>query len=332
MIVAPTQERWKKLKTIDYVSGGDGIFSGSDIGFNKYRAFKFYFTSTFNKSGAASFGTLAAEAPFTILRDVSWYNGKEQVKKLPATFLRQISHPFFRGVDTDYTAPAAANSNQTTEFSLVLDHAMFNTDSPDLTLENLTSDLTSAQLKVKFGTVEDLIAGGDYATKALASATLTLFGLIDNRPAGIYSSHHYEFIEKQISSNPQTRFVVPINTDQWINWIMGGQYTKTPDTPLSNTLFADANEISIEVNGVPIWGPMTFLELRRINKADNLIALGTGYWIVDFTRDGKYPKSLNAYQRSGVNQVDLIVQTSSVANAYGGFAVGSVRGPVLARA
>src|SRR6266850_1091202 len=174
----PNPDRWKPIMTKDFVSGGDVKFNLKELGAYRYRAFLLYFTGTFNKAGASGFGTLATEAPFTLARYVAWVD-KINIKRLPARFLRQISHLMYRAKDTTYTAPTATNSNETIQFSLIVDNEYYGTDSPYLSILDLSRASQNAELSITFGTVEDLIAGGNYTTKTITGATIQVFGLVD---------------------------------------------------------------------------------------------------------------------------------------------------------
>jgi len=335
VIGPPNSDRWKLLSQKDWSPGGDVKFTLEDLGKYRFRSFLIYVSLPFNKSGAASFGTLATEVPFNAIRYVTWQD-KLNVKRIPARVLRQISHLMYRGVDTQYSAPTATNGLQTPSFSLLVDNEYYGTDAPDISILDLARAGENAALVLTCGTVEDLIAGGDYTTKTftVAGAILIYEQIEESRElrAFPFSNFHYEYIEKSVNSNPQAEYKVPIPIDQDVRFIFFGQSTRTPDTLIS-TLVAAANNVRVDVNDEPRYGPITFQELTRRNQADYLVAFNTGYGVVDFTKNkAKKKLSLLVPDQNDPDRIktcNLVVQTSSVASAYLDVLVASIRGPIV---
>jgi hypothetical protein len=330
--------RPKKLGIIDYVSGGTGKLTGKELGFYRFRKIILVFTGTFNTAGAASFGTLATEAPFNILRDIRW-NGKSLVQKTGGRWLRQLNL-YLRGYDASFSAPTATNTNQTIAFTLYLDHEMLGTDANDVSIQDISRNVANPSLELDFGTVEHLIAGGDYTTKTITGATVTVFGELAESKALknlAFSSRELNYIEKPISSSAQTEYPVSLPLSRSITRILLGQFTDAPEVLIATLVAASAN-IRIDVNGKPWWGPFTFQEIQRENLAKARVALNSGYVVLDFLQKGRLAdwldltNTLDRRDSDRVTSAELVVDVSSVASAKLGLLVESLVPPHLQKA
>lgn len=340
LALAPLASRPKKLGTLNFTSGGtDKLTKNNGLGLARYRGFELVFEATFNKAGAASFGTLATEVPFNIIRDVRLF-GKSLVQKAPLRFLRQLQHKYLRRADASYAAPTATNTVQTIKFKTYIDAESVRSNFPDGSILDLIRNVNDPSFEVDFGTVEDLIAGGDYTTKTITGATVTVFGILDEQPVLSnfnFSARQVRYIEKPISSAAQTEYPVDIPLGQGVTRILLGQFTKGPEVLIS-TLVAAAANIRIDVNGKPVWGPYTFQEIQRNNIADtNGLGLDTGYLVIDFLRHTHgnlkgwldLTNSINAGDANRTTGAQLIFDASSVASAYVGVLVDGLVPPAL---
>jgi hypothetical protein len=318
--------RPKKLGTLNFTSGGgDKLTTGNGLILARYKGFVINFTATFNKAGAGSFGTLASEAPFNLFRDVRLY-GKSLLQKSPLRFLRQLNHKYLQKTDASFSAPTATNTNQTIQFSVYVDAISRRTNFEDGSIFDLSKNVSSPSLEVDFGTVEDLISGGDYTTKAIVNATCTVFGVIDENPTlknFRFSDREVRFIDTPTLGSGTTEFVAAnLPLGRSINRMLIGQYTPNPEVLIATAILAGAN-IRVDVNGKPVWGPYTFQEIQRWNLADtNGLGLDTGYIVVDFLRHGFNLKdtldltnTLDTRDPERVTGAQLIVDTQSVSNA-----------------
>jgi hypothetical protein len=340
--MAVLNNRPKRLGTLTFAAGGgDKLTPASGMILSRYRAFILVFSATFNKAGAASFGTLATEAPFNLFRDVR-LNGKSLIQKSPLRWLRQLEHKYLRRVDASYSAPTATNTNQTIQFSAYVDAASLRTNFPDGSIFDISKNVASPSLEVDFGTVEDLISGGDYTTKTITGATVTVYGVLDEQDVlknFQFSDREVRYIEKPVSSIAQTEYPVDLTLGRAITRLLIGQFTASPEVLISTLVTATAN-LRIDVNGKPAWGPFTFQEIQRWNNVDtNNLGLDTGYIVIDFLRHGEQLKDwldltniLDTRNPDRTTSCQLFVDVASVANAKLGVVVDSLVPPYLQKA
>ncbi len=318
------------LQTLNYAKTGQDTVDADRLGLRRYKGILLAGDVTITKAGAAAFGTVVPESPFTIISEVLWKD-RETTKQLPARILREIAHKMLRGIDTDFTAPTATNTVEQLKFELMLDHEALRTDQPERTLADLSPGFEAPELTLKFGSEEDLINGGDYTTKSV-TGTVKVYGLLDEKRflnQAMFDTSHLRFIEKPVNA-VSTTVDIDIERGHALRFLHVGQYTKNPFTPLANTLVSVDKQISVEVNDEVVWGPFELQRLQRQNTADYRLAQGTGYFVVDFTRSKKWDemldatKSLDPNAPDRVNSVRLRIQSESVANAFLGVTVASV--------
>ncbi len=339
LALAPLSSRPKKLGVLTFASGGsDRLTYGNGLALNRYKGFVLVFTATFNKAGAAAFGTLASETPFNLFRDIRIY-GVSLLQKAPLRWMRQLNHKYLRKTDASFTAPTATNTNQTIEFSAYIDAVTLRSTFEDGSILDLSKRVGAPAFEVDFGTVEDLIAGGDYSTKTITGATVTIFGILDEQSylkKMQFSARELKYIERPISSAAQNEYPVDLPLGRSVTRILIGQFTKAPELLISTLVVAGAN-IRIDVNGKPQWGPYTYQEIQRWNKADtNGNGLDTGYLVIDFLRHGGNLKdwldltdTINQGNPDRVTSAQLILDVASVASAYLGVLVDGLVPPSL---
>lgn len=340
MAFVPLSNRPKLLGTLNFQSGGtDKLLPSNGLQFTRYKKFRFVVSMTFNKAGATVFGTLAPEAPFTIFRDVRLY-GISLLQKAPLRWLRQLNHKYLRQADANFTAPTATNTNEVIQFSVDVDCTTLQCSFADGTQLDLSKKIGAPSLEVDFGTVEDLIAGGNYTTKTLTGATVTVFGLIDQQ--AIFNQFNFagrqvRYIESSINNQTIAEYPTNLAIGQAINRILVGGFTKGPDVPI-NTLVPSTAKVRIDVNGLPVWGPFTVQEIQRENVADAKgLALDTGYFIIDFLRTPPHNQKdwldltdvLKTSDPGRVTECKLFVDVAPVANAFLGVVTDGTVPPYL---
>jgi hypothetical protein len=342
LALAPLSSRPKKLGTLAFASGGGDKLTGTNLGLYRFKSFILVFTATFNKAGAAAFGTLASEAPFNLFRDIR-VNGRSLLQKAGARWMRQLNHRYLGKTDASFTAPTATNSNQTIQFTLYIDGESKRTNFPDGSLIDLSKNVGNPSFEVDFGTVEDLIAGGDYTTKTITGATVTVYGVIDEQAQLSrfqFSDRELKYIEKSISASAQLEYPIDLPLQRSITRILCGQFTASPEVLLANTLVTTSANVRVDVNGKPIWGPFTLQEINRWNLQDtNGNGLDSGYFVIDFLRHSNHlkdwldlTKTLNTSDPDRVTSAQLIVDVASVSNARLGVLVDSLVPPFLQKA
>lgn len=307
----------RKLFTSNFAANTTDRKYSPDFPRSLYSKLILRLSGTLTKTEACA-GTLASEGPLNLIRGLRIVADGEIIKDISATHLRVLSHHIMRGQDTNLTN-VTLGSDAAEAFSarLELDFQSLRTKIPELCWFP-AHRYGQISFEVDWGAYTDLVSGGAYSSVSFpTNPTLEVWGeeILDPvKQDAQYLIQKYSQKIFSVSSSAQTAAQFQLPVGEVYRGILISQYTRTPDTPLATLVTATGN-IVIRANGSFRKVETNWTELRQRNQARYGIAMPTGYAFIDFMEDGDFARAFRA-DGGGVTQVDALVDTASVANAF----------------
>jgi len=251
----------------------------------------------------------------------------EVIRDVDPMHLRVLSHHIGRGIDTDLTnITLGADTAEAFAARLMMDFRTLRSERPEATY--LPSH-RYGQLGIEVdwaassaAGVEAMIAGGTYTVASFATApTLQVWGMEILNPTAMNARYWLQKITQKVfpvSSVAQTAGVFQLPVGEVLRGILISQYTNAPRTPISTLVTATGNVV-IRASGTYRKYETTWGEQMMKNKADYGVALPAGYIFLDFMNPdngGLFSHALRTDSASGITQLEALVDTASVANAF----------------
>jgi hypothetical protein len=312
------------MYTVPYVNGGTARAYSPDIPRSLFPYWVLRLGGNLSKTETCA-GTLVSEGPLTLITNLRVLADGEIIKEIDPTHLRVLGHHIYRGVDTNLTnITLGTDVSEAFSARLAMDYRTLRSEKPDATF--FPGD-RYGQLSVEVdwtaqtsSTVPGLVSGGTYTGVSFTTApTLQIWGkeiLNPAKRAARYWLQRYSQKIFSVSSTAQTAGAFQLPVGEVIRGILISQYTNSPRAPIT-TLVTGAGNVVIRVNGTYRKYETTWTELINKNQADYGITLPNGYAFIDFMdpdNGGLYESAFRA--DSGVSQLEALVDTASVANAF----------------
>jgi len=313
------------MYTLPYVNGGTSRVYSPDIPRSLFPYWVLRLSGTFSKTEVCA-GSLLTEGPLPLVSGLRVLADGEVFKEIDLTHLRVLSHHIGRGIDTNLTN-ITLGTDVAEAFSgrVILDWRTLRSEKPDATFfpaDRYGQISVEADWGASAATsTPSLVSGGSYTGMSFPTApTLQIVAKEILDPVQRQAQYWIQKYQQKIFSvnaTAQTAAAFQLPVGEVIRGILISQYNNSPRTPIS-TLVAANNNIVIRANGSYRKYETTWTELIQKNQADYGIALPTGYAFIDFMDpdNGGLYKSAFDTRATGVNVLEALVDTASVANAF----------------
>lgn len=176
-------------------------------------------------------------------------------------------------------------------------------------------------LRIKWGTAEDLAAGGTFTTKAISNCTCTVYGVMHTSNPLFAGApdlfFHQRVAALQVAVNATAnvdRDLILPRTNAFLRQIMLTQFTMDAngvETPVA-TLIRGTDPVVLMLNNVRQIDS-TWEQLVAENRRNYGRALPIGRAIIDLSPDGD-ETVLNQFLMSQINEIKVRINNASIAN------------------
>lgn len=321
--------RERRLGSIPFASGtfGQDLFGpNGGLPLLNYEYFILRLTGTLTISGGTTNGTVVTENPRTLVKSVqvvvTGLTGDTFID-IPLTDLVILTHyigrrPSLAPQETAVSSGAAAAYPIVGEYYLPF--ALEDMSNPYRGFF-ASNRYAQVRLRIQWGTVEDLVAGGD-RTKVLTATQIDVWGReysFDSRfeTANDLLLHQRQNVSQtSINAVAQNNFDIEIpRTASFLRGILLKQYTDIPETPIT-TLITAEQQVTLIFNDLDRKFEYTWAQLQRLNResyARGSTTWPTSYVFVDLSKLGDFGLLVNMLN---FQKIEVRIDNNSVANAF----------------
>jgi hypothetical protein len=313
--------RLRKLGSLAYVKNNFSEMLSPNLFPQLIYSFLFFRLSGSITTGAGALGTAVAENPYTLIKSIQVKIAGTDFIDIPATDLRILAHYIGQRPGVAPTSTAVANTASATQSfkaDLMLPFSLTDMHFSGRRRGFFASNrYPTVSLRINWGSEEDLIAAGGYATKAVdAGCVLDVWAEEWSQEPAFESASNlllHKRGQQTVDANGVvlTNYSIELPRDpSLLRGVLIKQFTDVPETPIT-TLFTALKAITLRYGKTDRKLEFDYETLQRINTRDYGIALPNGYVFLDLAPDGDFARLQDT--TSGV--FELLVDSASVANA-----------------